>query len=600
MWEIDRFRRKEDGALLVFFAICAAGIFLIAALSFDIGRRASTQSDLQSFADNVALAAAGELNGLPGAMSRARRAADELISDTTRFSRTSDENDLGGLSDFELTFFRTLPNDESSWAAPLAFDVAAVLNPNDTLARFVRIEVNPVDVEWQFANLLGIFSSDPLPDEAVAAEATAGYTTIVCDVAPVFFCLPPAQPEDAAQGSPIWDPANHLGSTVLLRAGGGGGGPNAWRPGSFGYLDVLGSGAQDAKTDPVSPCFGIGDPTELYECLLASVSPGTMCFENGGLGLRAARGSGIASAALNTKFDIYDALLSGLQGDDRFRPAPVVTKQHGEGDTCSPGGSGAPDTSSLTDDFPGDDCFTAGPPYSGCERFGGGGNPPRVGNGDWSQGRLAYVDANYSLDLASVNTVLPTEVVDGYHLDDPFRPAVTGHPRKAEYIGYPVVSNGAWRWNYYNAEVAAAQYANPAVAYDAALGEVDVTEALSVTPTDLIRSFEDIDGNVIGVRPGTSLPHCAADSSIDPRRRTLVAAVVDCGANAAVLSGGAGATGTATWFVELFLPGVVGDISGVPSVGADDFYVEVISGGLQDGAPTFASGAYRNLVQLYR
>ena len=39
--------------------ICCAAIFLVAALSFDLGRRASTQTELQSFADNVALAAAG-------------------------------------------------------------------------------------------------------------------------------------------------------------------------------------------------------------------------------------------------------------------------------------------------------------------------------------------------------------------------------------------------------------------------------------------------------------------------------------------------------------------------------------------------------------
>ena len=600
MWEIDRFRREDDGALLVFFAICSAGIFLIAALSFDIGRRASTQTDLQSFADNVALAAAGELNGLPGAMSRARRAADELISDSTRFSRTSDENSLGGLSDFELTFYRTLPNNEASWAEPLSFDVSAVQNPNDTLARFVRIEVNPVDVEWQFANLLGIFSSDPLPDEAVAAEATAGYTTIVCDIAPIFFCMPPALSEDAAQGSPIWDPANHLGSTILLREGGG----TSWRPGSFGYLDVIGTGAENAKTDPVSPCFGIAEPTELYECLLASVSPGTMCFESGGLGFRRARGSGIRPAALNTKFDIYDALASGNQGDDRFRPAPVVTKRHAEGDTCSPGGSGAPNPDSYTTDLPGDDCFYSAP-YTGCGRFGGGGNPPRTGDGDWSEGRLNYVDANYSLDFESVNVVLPEEVVDGYHLDDPFRPAVTGHARKAEYISYPVVPNGAWRWNYYNAEVAAAHFANPTAAYDAAIGEVDVTEALSASPTDLIPDFAPIAGDDPDNPPdpierlGTSLPHCAADESIDPRRRTIVAAVVDCGANAGLLNGST-TTGTATWFVELFLPSVVGENDGVPSTSSDDFYVEVISGGLQNGSPSLADGAYRNLVQLYR
>ncbi|CAN0598120.1 unnamed protein product, partial [Ectocarpus sp. 12 AP-2014] len=292
------------------------------------------------------------------------------------------------------------------------------------------------------------------------AEATAGFTTIVCDVAPVFFCLPSAESEDTAQGSPIWDPANHIGSTLLLKAGGGGG-PHAWRPTNFGYLDVVGTSADQAKADPAGACSGIADPDLLYNCLMASVSPSTLCFESGGLGFRPAAASGIRSDALNTKFDIYSALAGLSQSDDRFLPAPIVTKRHDEGATCAPGGSGAPDPNSFTVDFPADDCFNAGPPYSGCTRFlDGSGNSARIGNGDWSDGRLNYVDANYGLDFDSFDTVLPTEVVDGYHLDDPFRPAVTGHARKTEYLSYPVITNGASRWNYYNAEVAAAYFSS--------------------------------------------------------------------------------------------------------------------------------------------
>lgn len=593
MWKIDRFRREEDGALLVFFALCSAAIFLIAALSFDVGRRAVTQTDLQSFADNVALAAAGELNGMPGAMSRARRAADELISDTTRFSS---DNDLSGLSDFEMTFYRNLPNNENNWPTALGFHAGSDLNRNDGRARFVRIQVNPVDVEWQFANLLGIFTSDPLPDEAVAAEATAGYTSVVCDVAPVFFCMPPAQPEDAAAGSTIWDPANHIGSTILLKAGGGGG-PNPWQVGNFGYLDVVGATSDAAKTDPAGACFGITDAALLHSCLLASISPTTMCFENGNLGFLAASGSGIRSDALNTKFDIYSALLSTAQGDDRFAPAPIVTKRHADGATCAPGGSGAPDPTSYTTDLPADDCFNAGAPYAGCERYvDSSGNSPRVGNGDWSEGRLAYVDTNYGVDFESFDMVLPEEVVDGYHLDDPFRPDVTGHPRNAANASYPVIPSGASRWNYYNAEVAAGYFASPALAYDATLGEVDLSEAERSSPRDLISDYDpDIDGNVTA-RPGSSLPQCAADPVLDPRRRTLVAAVVDCSTNGAALNRGQ-TSGSATWFVELFLPGVVGEVAGA---GADDFYVEVISGGLQNGGAPLSNGTFRNLVQLYR
>ena len=116
----SKFARQEDGALLVFFAICAAAIFLVAALSFDIGRRASTQTELQSYADNVALAAAGELNGFPGAVARARRAAENLIED--KFTIGEGNRVLSGASDFSLTFYETLPDDEAAWDFELAVD----------------------------------------------------------------------------------------------------------------------------------------------------------------------------------------------------------------------------------------------------------------------------------------------------------------------------------------------------------------------------------------------------------------------------------------------------------------------------------------------
>ena len=64
---------------MMFFCICIAFLLGIMALSFDMGRRASTQSDMQAFADNVALAAAGELNGQGNAIQRAKDAAEDLI-----------------------------------------------------------------------------------------------------------------------------------------------------------------------------------------------------------------------------------------------------------------------------------------------------------------------------------------------------------------------------------------------------------------------------------------------------------------------------------------------------------------------------------------
>ena len=83
---LRRLRGDERGALLVFVAVAIVALLGLIALSFDLGRMASTQTELQSFADNVALAAAGELDGKEDSIERATRAANNLITDTQRRS----------------------------------------------------------------------------------------------------------------------------------------------------------------------------------------------------------------------------------------------------------------------------------------------------------------------------------------------------------------------------------------------------------------------------------------------------------------------------------------------------------------------------------
>ncbi|MCO5128908.1 MAG: pilus assembly protein TadG-related protein, partial [Rhodobacteraceae bacterium] len=88
------FARDEDGAILVIGAGSLGMIRGMIALSYDLGRMAATQSELQSYADHVALAAAGELDGVvaqaaSGTRHRARAATRSFISGApTRRLRT--------------------------------------------------------------------------------------------------------------------------------------------------------------------------------------------------------------------------------------------------------------------------------------------------------------------------------------------------------------------------------------------------------------------------------------------------------------------------------------------------------------------------------
>ncbi len=586
--QLQKFRQGDDGALLVFFAMCCAAIFLIAALSFDLGKRSSTQTELQSFADHVALAAAGELNGMPGAMARATRAADQLIRDEVTFAEG--DGILAGADDFTLLFYERLPTNEAIWTSPLDAGIA----DNDQIARFVRIEAAPVQVQWSFARLLSIFSTAALPSENVVAEAAAGHTAMACDVTPIFFCMPSPTGADT---DGIWDPANHIGDALRLTTTAGA--ASNWTAGSMGFINV------ESQVDRASYCFGDSGVT-LFNCLATMARNRSQCLENGSLelidGNMSVSGAGatVPHRYFNARMEKYMPRHRFLRRLEEAPVPPIVTKGFETGSTC--GGNGGEPTDDAMG-LPADDCIETG----ACSA---------VGNGIWADGRLMYVDRNYSVDLDSLGDFEPERIsVDGqdYHIDDPFRPGDTTNPRRDEYAGYPIVLAGGSRWAYYNAEVAAAYAIAPSDAFDS--GEV-VLSSLERAPLRDLLEVVDADGDPVP-RQGTSLPHCTppfpdettlppalwdnpdapaiGNRSINPRRRAFVAAAVDCGGQP--INGDA--TARAAWFVELFLLDVAEPLDAGTEVGLQ-FDVEVISEGLQNSGTSYLNGTFRNLVQLYR
>ncbi|PKP79277.1 MAG: hypothetical protein CVT80_16905, partial [Alphaproteobacteria bacterium HGW-Alphaproteobacteria-2] len=171
--QIARIAREEAGTILVFWALMLAALMGLVALSFDIGRIASTQSELQSFADSVALAAAGELDGSDEAIARAGRAAEGLVTRDQTFA--AGERLLSGPVDYTLTFYPTLPPDDRTAMT------GATTDPNR--ARYVRAVVTPRDVATPFAAALRVLTGGAAGGPAqVGAEAVAGFTMYACDI----------------------------------------------------------------------------------------------------------------------------------------------------------------------------------------------------------------------------------------------------------------------------------------------------------------------------------------------------------------------------------------------------------------------------------
>ena len=344
---IRRLRRNERGALIPFFGVSLTVLLGMIALSFDLGRIAATQSELQSYADSAALAAAGELDGLPDAITRATSAANSLISETQTYGNQGAAPTIAS-----ITFYPTLPG------ADTAGLTGATTAPGS--ARYVRIVVADSAVQLTFAAAFAALSGNAPIDNTVSAQAVAGYSQFACAITPMMFCLP---------NDPAFNATSARGRMINLRSGGGG--SAQWGPGDFGFLDPA-----KALINDEGPCDGLTGGN-LDRCLIAAEGPLTACFRQDGVDIEPGQKVGIEDAAINVRFDIYKATMNGKRNDANYRPAPNVVKGivPAHGGMCI-GNSEAvsPDTIALP-------------------RDGNLSPTNRYGNGTWN--RAAYIATNH-------------------------------------------------------------------------------------------------------------------------------------------------------------------------------------------------------------
>lgn len=350
---IRSFARDEDGTILVFWAMALVMVLTMIAWSFDIGRLAATQSELQSFADQVALAAAGELDGESDAITRASAAAANLVADSQTFGNGL--RTLGGSADYVIGFYSTLPASDTAILAPGQTTI-----PEEAV--YASVVVNPKTVTFSFGSLLSVLTGGAVVTPATSATVVAGFTQYACDVTPMMFCVPP--------GFDASDP-NTIGDMIRLRSGGQGA---AWGPGDFGFLDP-----STLALDSTGNCAGTSGTGPSLRCVLGAVGSITQCFAQRGVNVEPGQKVGITNAALNTRFDMWTGALQNQSANPIYAPAANVIKgqEPKGGNACN---WNNPQATTDTMAIPRDDCFPGCAPY---------------GDGTWSTGRAAYVAANY-------------------------------------------------------------------------------------------------------------------------------------------------------------------------------------------------------------
>ncbi|MDG4647349.1 pilus assembly protein TadG-related protein [Roseibacterium sp. SDUM158017] len=363
---LARLKDDEDGSFLVIWGIGLAVFLGLIALSFDLGRVGITQTDLQSYADSTALAAAGELDGSADALDEARAAASVMVDRQTfaRGDRALTEADV------TLTFLSGLPADDGS-------GTDGFVTTDPARARFVRVDIAAHTVGLTFGAAFRALLGRPEDAVSVTASAVAGFTTLACDVSTMMMCLPPG-----------FDANAESGRVIQLRAGGQGGG--SWAPGNFGFLlpeDSL------SAVDPDGACSAdnFNGPVPDW-CFIAAQSPATVCFEQDGVDTRTGQAVGNFAAALNTRFDIYAGVLNSYRNDPRFAPAPNVV----DGIAVTRQGNGQckldeadPTDPAYTMPLPVDDCFFSD---GGCSlaRFS---DERQISAAHYAE----YLDVNYGL-----------------------------------------------------------------------------------------------------------------------------------------------------------------------------------------------------------
>ena len=347
-------------------ALSLTGLIAVGGIAFDYSRLASMDTELQSAADQAALAAASQLDGEAGAMDRARAAAQNLVRNLTYFA-----NDGGGQGIAVPTIVFYIDYD------PVTGEKSGTPG-DDSEANYVEVTVGARRAVYALTPIVAMLDSGD-----VRASAFATMDSALCNMPPYMMCSP-------AGGI---NPDDHIGAGLHLIIGA----PNT--PGNFGFLQTgFGSGAENLAK-------AIGWNGSAGGCVAARgvvTEPGNKASVRAAVNTRfdlsesgqVCPAGGTCSPSLNARKDLVHGNNCGSSGNQGWSESASPYRR--------PDGTAISDAGPFPDymGHPPDLCHMAQPNTCGI-----------VGNGSWD--RNAYFRVNYGWnDQATwtANTGLPANV----------------------------------------------------------------------------------------------------------------------------------------------------------------------------------------------
>ncbi|WP_147291766.1 pilus assembly protein TadG-related protein [Sphingorhabdus pulchriflava] len=227
-----RFSQDQGAAVAPTVALALFALIGMGGLAFDFARMANLDTELQTAADQAALAAASQLDGIAGARARATSAANALISNPTRFANDGDTAAVGIAS---VTYY--------------VDKAGTTVATSDTDANFVDVTVETRTANFALTPIVDAISAD------MSASAFAGVGSAICGVVPFFICNPTEPSDNDDNYYPV---GVETGVGIVMAEGG-----TSWGPGNFGFLEQLGTGANNAAEALASNAlFGSCSATE--------------------------------------------------------------------------------------------------------------------------------------------------------------------------------------------------------------------------------------------------------------------------------------------------------------------------------------------------
>ncbi|NIJ16952.1 pilus assembly protein TadG-related protein [Sphingobium vermicomposti] len=378
--------RSTSGAVAPTVALSLFGLIAAGGLAFDYARLASMDSELQSAADQAALAAATQLDGAGTAITRATSAAQTLIVNKTLFA--NDGSNSGRSVTVPTLIFYSAYNQDTDTGTTTTSPAAA---------KFVQVSVAPREAFFALTPVVQMFRSGQ-----INASAVAGIGQAICKVPPVMICNPQEPCNNTTDPNYPFDANALVGKGLKLLTTGSGGpsectGGSAWAPGNFGFLDT-----HSGETNPVLalkqaigwntppgdclPISGVDTQTGQVTPVRDAINTRFDIFDNGGPGGGACPSGGACQPSINSVKDLVRN--SNANGQNSCGLGP-----NGWGEAASPYLPSSGTTQLTTAEIAATQ--TMGHPRDMCHAVSSSGTcaEGRIGDGNWD--RNAYFAINY-------------------------------------------------------------------------------------------------------------------------------------------------------------------------------------------------------------